>query len=85
MFQYTPNQVGSQIFAEKLSDLTERVPEEWVEVQMNRYKEKPIKITKGKYMYRGYAIENFKNLPPVITETAFVSNRWKLGRKFSVI
>ena len=31
MFQYTPNQVGSQIFAEKLSDLTESVPEEWVE------------------------------------------------------
>ena len=31
MFQYTPNQVGSQIFAEKLTDLTESVPEEWVE------------------------------------------------------
>ena len=30
MFQYTPNQV-LQIFAEKLSDLTERVPDEWVE------------------------------------------------------
>ena len=32
MFQYTPNQVGSQIFAEKLSDLTESVPEECVEL-----------------------------------------------------
>ena len=31
MFQYTPNQVGSQVFAEKLSDLTESVPVEWVE------------------------------------------------------
>ena len=31
MFQYTPNQVGSQIFAEKLSDLTESVPKEWIE------------------------------------------------------
>ena len=30
-------------------------------------KHKPIRISKGKYTYRGYALENL-DLPPVITE-----------------
>ena len=45
---------------------------------MNPYKEKPIKIAKGKYTYRGYAIENLGPTTGYYGGTAFKPNRWKL-------
>ncbi len=41
-------------------------------------KEKPIKIAKGKYTYRGYAIENLLPRPGYYGGTSFRPNRWKL-------
>lgn len=41
-------------------------------------KEKPIKIAKGKYTYRGYTIENLGPKPGYYGGTAFRPNRWQL-------
>ena len=49
---------------------------------MNPYKEKPIKIAKGKYTYRGYAIENLGPTTGYYGGTAFRPNRWKLVGNF---
>ena len=45
---------------------------------MSHEKHKPIRTSKGKYTYRGYAIENLGPTTGYYGGTAFRPNRWKL-------
>ena len=50
--------------------------------RVENMKEKPNKIAKGKYTYRGYAIENLGPTTGYYGGTAFKPNRWKLVGSF---
>ena len=45
---------------------------------MSHKKHKPIRISKGKYTYRGYALRTLKSTTGYYGGTAFRPNRWKL-------
>ena len=50
--------------------------------RVENMREKPNKISKGKYTYRGYAIENLGPTTGYYGGTAFRPNRWKLVGNF---